>query len=212
MVDQNNSSLPIIEFPENLKESINICLSHSKDLLETSKREVDCVPNIAFHLATLSLEEIGKAELLMSNFAAKLEENEYASSENKMDDHIRKLFFALWGPYFSKNSITKETVRKLEGVAKNLHLNRIKGLYVEVKEEVATIHPRNTIRPEDTKNLISLVSSILINWDIEKRTKIPEEYQEDLRWFLNATKDPFKRNVIYSSKSLNELSHSENPY
>lgn len=206
-----DSDQKLIEFPKELKKSISYCVSHAKDLLEAAIRESEFAPNIAFHLATLSLEEIGKAELLMISFASKLEKREDNYAERKMDDHVRKIFHAIWGPYFSENSITKEQVHKLEGMATNLHTNRMRGLYVDVSAD-SPIHPRDAIHSEEAKQLISLVSALLSNEKFEKRTVIPKEYQEIMRWFLTTTNDPIQRIFINSHISLDKLTQSGNPY
>lgn len=41
------------------------CISHAEDLLNSTEKLLQDNPNIAYHLASLSLEEIGKATLVL---------------------------------------------------------------------------------------------------------------------------------------------------
>ena len=103
-----NRNLPD-RIPSNVQATIDGCVAHAGDLLTAAKTVLaQKLPHIAYHLATLALEEIGKAGIIgMTHIAA--EDGVYPSWMGKhADDHVKKLFWAIWGPSFGKNLITNE--------------------------------------------------------------------------------------------------------
>ena len=68
----------------------------------------------------------------------------------QFDDHIKKLFWAIWGDVFGKRPDAKE-IEQLRGTATIIHNNRLRGLYVEVGAE-------NFISPKDAVTDDALVA------------------------------------------------------
>jgi len=58
---------------ERFKKIIDTCQSHASDLLNAARRilEDENLPNIAYHLAALALEEIGKCALIGMSHTSK---------------------------------------------------------------------------------------------------------------------------------------------
>jgi AbiV family abortive infection protein len=48
---------------ENAKQIRLACLTHAKDLIEIARVNKDNAPHIAYHLAVLALEEVGKSTM-----------------------------------------------------------------------------------------------------------------------------------------------------
>src|SRR5712675_513494 len=101
------------------KGAIEACFSHARDLLRAAKRVLDDekLPNIAFHLATLALEEIGKASLLGSRDVVRAYDGDTTFADNRLDDHVFKLFWAFWTPAFGRGTLTREEWQASRGLA-----------------------------------------------------------------------------------------------
>lgn len=108
------------------------CFGNALDLLRAAKRVLDDekLPNVAFHLTILALEEVGKAPLLGARGIARSVEDETVFIDNRLDDHVFKLFWALWTPSFARGQISKEEFESLRGMAKGMHDDRLAAMYV----------------------------------------------------------------------------------
>jgi len=97
--------------PRKIQNIVSACLSHAQDLLSESKRILDekKLPNIAYHLAVIALEEIGKSELVAMNHLSQTQKDTQFG-EKYFEDHVRKLFWALWGPSFGREVLTKDQI------------------------------------------------------------------------------------------------------
>jgi AbiV family abortive infection protein len=77
-----------------------LCLDHAGDLIASAERVLgndNVYANIAYHLAILAMEEIGKAGLL--GCRAVIGESLNAQTlESHLGDHIFKLLWAVWSP------------------------------------------------------------------------------------------------------------------
>jgi AbiV family abortive infection protein len=94
-------------FKPEVFRAMEACRSHAQDLFDGAKllREKS-LPNLAYHLATLALEELGKAQLIgMKSFAKDDADSWYGK---QFDDHIKKLFWALWGQLLAQPPDPKE--------------------------------------------------------------------------------------------------------
>jgi len=187
------------------------CLSHASDLLRAAKRviEEEKLPNIAYHLAALALEEIGKVGIVGMGQLT-YERGQAFPWEKHAQDHIKKLFWALWGPSFGREVITKEQIESFLGLAQRIHDTRLSGLYVGIDEDNKVL-PRDAVTETDAKNLISLANSRL---EMEKCSELSiptEDLQNNLSWFLAATDDPEKRSLIFGQKSMEKLAELGHP-
>jgi AbiV family abortive infection protein len=88
--------------PEEFKPSIEACLQNAEKLIAAAN--ASAVPgsyHIAFHLATMALEEIGKSSMI---FIDAIDHKPVGGDEETntplkwIDDHERRLFWAIWLP------------------------------------------------------------------------------------------------------------------
>lgn len=189
---------------EEKNKIIQNCLDNAESLISSAEelQSKEGRAHIAYTLAALSLEETGKASLLKSAFA--IEELDVILEEEKnfgLDDHIKKLFWAFWGASFEKEKITKELIEQFQGLATSIHNKRLEYLYTN------TTNPeRPKIDKKDLNNIVSLARARLM---MEKSYGLlgapDEEYGKRMKWFLEATQDPVKRQLIFGGPSMKKL-------
>jgi AbiV family abortive infection protein len=119
------------------KHDVEACFRNARDLLRAAKRllEDEKLPNISFHLAVLALEEVGKAVLLGSRDVAHAVDGETIFIDKRLDDHVFKLFWALWTPSFARGNVSREEFESLRGLAKSMHEDRLGAMYVAPDRE-----------------------------------------------------------------------------
>ncbi len=187
--------------PEALK-AIEVCRSHSKDAFEGAKllRESGR-PNLAYHLATIALEELGKAQLIgMHSFAKDDDADSWHSKQ--IDDHVKKLFWAIWGQFFVAKRPDPKEIEQVRGTATIIHENRLKGLYVDPAAPVA---PADAVTDDLLDPLMGLVEAKLaINPSLEG-VEYTQESVDLLNWFSNVTNDPERRKFIFSKQSFDKM-------
>ena len=117
---------------DQINDPIQACFANARDLLRAAKRVLDDekLPNIAFHLTLLALEEVGKAALLGARGIAQSVDDETVFIDNRLDDHVFKLFWALWTPIFARGNVSKEEFEGLRGMARSMHDDRLAAIYV----------------------------------------------------------------------------------
>ena len=187
--------------PEVLR-AIEACRSHAQDLFDGAKllREKS-LPNLAYHLATLALEELGKAQLIgMKSFAEDEADSWYGK---QFDDHIKKLFWALWGQFLAQPPDPKE-IERLRGTATIIHNNRMRGLYVEATAD-DFVAPKEAVTDEVLAPLMTLVEAKLALHPSLQGVDYKQEDLDLLNWFSNATDVPEKRNFIFSKTSFDKM-------
>lgn len=185
------------------------CLANAESLLSVAEREVaKDADHICFHLAILALEEIGKSILVTVSFTVSITGKENGGLEVAMDDHVKKIFWALWGGSFRDNMFTKEQIEQNRGLATNLHDKRLSYLYTNPNN---LTDPANRIQKGEAEKLIKLTRARL---ELEKLNKITENFEDEdvqnLTWFFNATDDVDKRKFIFGSASIRKLEEVQN--
>ena len=185
------------------------CLSNAEGMLAVAERELNRgVDHICFHLALLALEEIGKAILVTIGFTVSVAERERGGLVVALDDHIKKIFWALWGGMFRDNRFTKEQIEESRGLATSLHERRLFYLYTDPNNPT---NPGDRIEMGEAENLVKLVRARL---DLEKATHIADKFEQEdidnLKWFFKATEDPDKRKVIFGGPSIKKLEEVQN--
>jgi AbiV family abortive infection protein len=132
-----------------VKKLIKTCVAHSNDLLNGAKLLFENGKgNIAYHLATLALEELGKSTMIVIGLRIPRKESELNILEKYSDDHIKKLFWALWFPSLGREQITAQQIRACQDLARKIHHKRLAGLYVDPNVSVrpGRAIPRNVKR------------------------------------------------------------------
>lgn len=184
------------------------CLVNAKELVKGSAAlHSQGLSRLAFHLALLSLEEVGKASMLaMRRIAARRGDTSASTVGGALDDHVRKLFWAIWGPSFTQEVITREQIEETIGLAKRLHERRLRGLYVDATESGVS-SPMEVISTEETEHIIKFAEACIElapNYE-EGLVEIESEAIARQEWFLQATDDPARRRTIFGSTSLAKL-------
>ena len=193
-----------IEF---LQSIIEACQSHAEDLLNAAKRvlEDENLPNISYHLAALALEEIGKSQLVGMSYITKTEKGSALPwAEKQTEDHVKKLYWALWGPSFGRELLTKDQIEFYIGLAQSIHEKRIRGLYVDTFDK-KVLYPKDSIEKAEAENLINLAYIRLQMAKLRKFEEFDDERKDVLSWFLEATDDEEKRKLIMGQKSMEKL-------
>lgn len=185
---------------------------NAERLVESAKAvaNVSGSSHIAYHLAVLALEEIGKATLI---FQESLDpkplprdpDSEPRNPLDWMEDHERKLFWALWLPA-NEGVLDWRTIPEYMEFAKQIHLRRLHSLY---------FHPRfpdaqQKITAEDANKLIGLVEIRLEMEKAKKYRELSDEDKADMQWFFAASADPQIKTWIYSKTSLEKQAELAN--
>ena len=182
---------------------IEACRNHAQDLYRASVLLKERgQPNIAYHLATLALEELGKAQLIGMRSMSKRDDAD-VWYDKQLEDHVKKLFWALWGRIFGPRLDQKE-IDLLRGLATTIHANRLRGLYVSA-DAVEFVTPRDAVGDDLLVPLLSLVEARI---GLELPLASVEYDSHDLallNWFSAATDDPEKRHFIFSSESFDKM-------
>jgi AbiV family abortive infection protein len=145
---------------ERLLAKRKICFDHANDLIEAAERVLSVprpIPNIAFHLILLALEEMGKAGLLTSR-AASAGFRDSSWIDKRLDDHVFKLLWGLWSPTFRNSAqFDPEGFLQLKKFSQRAHSQRLAGLYVgTVDEEDVDVAPREAINLEEANSLLNM--------------------------------------------------------
>lgn len=199
----NHNILMQKEVIDKFNEFQRICLKGSEDLLVAALASLEKgLDHIAFHLTALALEEIGKVDLVW--MAAMIEDKPSEREINlDIDDHEKKLFWAVWGPSFGRQKITKEQIEQLQGMARNIHSRRMDYLYADpTKPQLG----QQKMQPGEAKAFYEFVEARLkLAQATGEKRDVPAEESGDLEWFFKATSDPEKRNQIFGHTSQDKL-------
>ena len=182
------------------------CIDHARDLLEAAKLvQSSGRPNIAYHLATLALEEVGRRELIgLETIANATSDVPPSWPEKHAHNHVRKLFWAFFGGMFRSAKITMETFEENKGFARQIHDRRLEGLYVDTSGGQSV--PSDAIPEEEAANLIALVEARLgmAATDLPS-AHVSREIIDIQNWFLATADDEEKRKLIFSDVSMGKL-------
>jgi AbiV family abortive infection protein len=187
---------------EAFKKSRQVTLANAASLLRAAEKLEGCdVEHVRYHLSALALEEIGKVVLLGMRVVAGMSERRTpAALENQLDDHVQKLFWAIWGPSFGRIKLTREQLEQHRGLARRIHNKRLFSLYSD--PEVPLL-PSEKITREEADNVFGMAQMRLDRENADETASL--EINDDLRWFLGACDDAEKRAQIFGSKSLDKL-------
>jgi AbiV family abortive infection protein len=193
------------EIPPEMRAGIAACLEHAGDLVVGAQAlKEKNLPHLAYNLAALALEEVGKAELIGMAHIAKLKTERPPWVSKFGEDHLRKLFWAIWSPLLERQAMTPEKVQEIQGLATSIHSKRLQGLYVDVQDGGISI-PRKAVGDAELENLLTIVGSRIELAKLAKPRTLDSEAREVLIWFLEATEDPEKRDFIFSRTSMGKL-------
>ena len=191
----------IIEYWHKLREA---CLANAEELVNSAKTlKGKSTAHIRYHLAVLAMEEVGKAVLLSIEFGKLTLDEGYLEPNLTIDDHVKKLFWAIFTPFFEQKRLTKEDFESYRGFAKDLHGRRLESLYTDPHEPLL---PQDRVEDEEADSVMKLAESRI---NIEKAHDIPhipdQTRLEDFHWFHTAADDPEKRRLIFGNASWDKL-------
>jgi AbiV family abortive infection protein len=188
--------------PEEFKPSIEACLQNAEKLIAAAN--ASAVPgsyHIAFHLATIALEEIGKSSMI---FVGAIDHRPVRGDEEAktplkwIDDHERKLFWAIWLP--GRESLRDwRTIPAALDFARGIHKDRLDTLYVD-----PTNLNRPTISEQRAKSIIAAVEARLNMERLKQLRDMGKEEQDLMHWFFAAMEDPRLKPMIFSKGSLHK--------
>ncbi len=192
-----------------LLAAMRVCVDHARALLE-SARAVQAArhPNVAYHLAALCLEEIGRRALLGVQAISEKGTVPPAWPKKHEQDHIKKLFWAIFGSGFLGAPLTADRFREMTQVAEHIHAKRLLGLYVGVSEDGLTV-PSDQVDTATTDQLIGFAEATLNMIASETFRDAPQEAIDLQTWLLTAFDDPERRKQIMSRGSLDKLAELE---
>lgn len=191
-----------VEVSEQAKRAAAEAVDHADDLLEATDLLRKPFPHFAYHFGVLALEEVGRSSLIVMNELAQRGENGMRRFEREAQDHVRKLFWALWGPTMGRELITGEQIEEFQRLAQRLHEARQTGLYYGGPEAAP---PREAVGPEETEHLLELARARLGMARAHSWASADGEQAADMRWFMDATADPETRTQIMSGASMKKL-------
>jgi len=187
-------------FTQNIRAN---CISSADDFIKSAKKiQKSDLPHIQYHLSALALEEIGKAELvIMQHVVDDQSATNFESSS--MDDHVRKLFWAFWGPNFGKHLMTEQELDSYKGLAQTVHWTRLNSLYTNTY----SVKPaKESVTQDEADQLLSLAEARLgMEQHREFEFDKDDPDKEELKWFLDATQDPEKRDLVFGGASHKKL-------
>jgi AbiV family abortive infection protein len=181
------------------------CLANAERLLDSAKavRAAPGCNHISFNLAVLALEEIGKSILL---FQESLEINSVPRDGEErrrpvewIEDHERKLFWAIW---FGDASLDWRTIPKHMDTARFLHFQRLRVLYFDPTQQDAQAE----ITDEYLSACIDMADARLQSEKVKKYKELGEQDRSDIQWFFVASEDPQLKPFIFSKGSMEKQS------
>lgn len=186
--------------------ALHACVVNARDLLESAKAvQATGRDNIAYHLATLALEEMGKRELYRIQESAKVVGERPTWQTNATLDHVKKLFWCFYSLGGIPDMIDQGQFFEKRNAAADVHANRMAGLYVENNDGALNV-PSNAISARQSLALIALAESMIQYAESQKpRDDIPQEEIDLQIWFLNAVDDPDTQKRIFTTKSFEKL-------
>jgi AbiV family abortive infection protein len=191
---------------EKLLAACDACVVHARNLVESAKLvQASERANIAYHLATLALEEIGRRELFQIQDAAASVGEVPPWQMNATQDHVQKLFWCFYGMGRVQDIIDQKQFFEKREAAADIHAIRLLGLYVE-EVDIGLNIPSKAISAKQSDSLISLAELLVSQAESEKpRETIPQEDIDLQVWFLRAFDDPDKRKRILTKQSFEKL-------
>lgn len=180
-------------------EQRRLCLDHAGDLVAGAQRVLgsdNAHPNIAYHLAILAMEEIGKAGMLASLgvIGATLDKK---TLEKRLGDHVFKLMWAVWSPSMSDGKIDPKDFEDARQFAESTHARRIAGLYVDYTDDNTSAPPREAVLLDHATSILNLAKARLA-LELERKAPVPDERNEELEWYLNTLSDVLGKKRLFS--------------
>jgi AbiV family abortive infection protein len=191
---------------EAVKLLVRKCLDNAEGLLDSAKDSRTKNRNhIAFHLAVLALEEVGKASMVLAKTVYPHDVRDDDSEESKLAedlaDHRKKLFWAMLIPSMDGGIVSPEDFIRLKEIANDIHLRRITSLYTNIDQEV----PQTDISDDELTEIMGLTESRLNLEKLKEIRQLDGDAQQMLDWFTKALSDPLLQSFVLGEHSRRKL-------
>lgn len=189
---------------DDLKQIREACLKNAEDLLDAAKRLIEPYPYLAYNLGALALEEIGKIVILAVEASPTRPSDVERSLTKVREDHVKKLFWSLWGPSLGTERITREQIEEYRGLATRIHELRLAGLYVDWHEGKVS-RPWETVTASEARQFMGLAEARL---GLEKAFELRDLNESDraiAQWFAEGARDEEKARLIFGRPALDKL-------
>lgn len=196
--ERGSGNAPSDGIGEGTQQFVANTLAHADDLLAGAKRLLPEFPHLAYHLAALALEEVGRATLFVMMDATG---EDAPGLVRALDDHVRKLFWAIWGPSFGRELITGEQIAADRGLARQVHEQRKAGLYFDPNGPL----PRAAVNLDEATRLIAMTEARIGLERSHRFGPLDGERAADVRWFVARTSNPERRREVLSRVSMDRL-------
>jgi len=179
---------------EKLQRARVLCLDQADGFIAAADRLGGGAdwPHIVYHLSLLALEEVGKASMLGARM---ISHNSLDGTwlERSLDNHRRKLQWALWSPLVRIDPADFEAARRF---AEHAHAMRLASLYVDPNAEFTDLPPSDVVQRADAEKALGLARNRL---DHERARGIPADEADELtEWFLDTMADPERSRIMLS--------------
>ena len=186
----------------------DLCFANAEAALKAAKvLQNKHVNHIAYHTLVLALEEIGKIFVGFNEFMKPLKRKEETLNWG-FDDHIKKLFWAVWGPSIGRETITKVQWNENQRLATQLHESRLASLYTALDD---THSGTEKISDDSLNALIRFVQSRLNLARVEDMGEYMAAPNDDMAWLDEAMEDPATRAFIFGTVAQAHLLTLGNP-
>ncbi len=205
-IEAATSQGPNLKVDADLEAVRQRCFAHAATLLEAARADLHAGrPHIAYHLALVALEEIGKGEMQwLKRFPNdRTIRDSSAWVEGHADDHEKKLFWALWSFRFTDPKALVRDLREHLDLAKVLHEKRLAALYVSLNPKDPA--PEAVVGADEATGLLGLTEARLRVAQTTQPREVTQADADVLAWFLLANEDREKRRLLWSSSSLTKL-------
>lgn len=182
------------------KEDIQLlfdrCIKNARSLLDSAKdlSQDDARLHISHHLTVLALEEIGKGVIVL------IHPDALTDKLGWLDDHVKKIFWALWSFALSKKSVNSAEIARLKDAARGIHEFRLSALYVDVARDKNDVVDRAML-----EKLLAITEARLFSEEIAQPAELTSEEKLILDWFLAHAEEQRVQSVMYGSESLDYL-------
>jgi AbiV family abortive infection protein len=188
--------------PEEFTPAIEACLQNAERMVAAAKA---CAKpgsyHLAFHLATMALEEIGKSSMIFLDALDRksaLPGDENGSPLKWVEDHERKLFWAIWVPG-RESLLDWHTIPAAMDFARGIHKDRLETLYVDPNNL-----SRSTISQQRAESIIAAAEARLNMERLKEFREMEPERQDLMTWFFLAMDNPRLKPMIFSKGSFDK--------
>lgn len=180
----------------------NLCLRNAADSIKAAEELLTKkVNHIVYHLSLLALEEVGKIFMYWIQINQTQNWDEH-NLKITMDDHVKKIFYAIWGPSIGTSLISKSQIEEHQFMASTLHNKRLETLYGDIND---TLQSSMKITDEETIAVLNFVRSRYALASIEGEVNTEISVDPNMDWFEEFLKMPGKKNYVFGKDAQEKL-------